>query len=503
MSRRAAERQLSLPARPRHAQLQRWLYDAIRAAILTGRLPPGTRLPASRDLARQQGLSRGTVVLAYAQLAAEGYLAAAVGRGSYVAERLPDPELPPPPRRRPGHSAKPAPMRLSKRGLMLAQSPFPPAANRQPATAFRGGQPALDRFPIELWTRIAARRSRLRQASLLGDGDAAGYLPLRCAIAEYLAVARGLDCDAASVLITASVQQGLDLCARLLLDPGDAAWMEDPGYPAARLVLAAAGAKVIAVPVDGEGLQVAEGIRRAPAAKLAYVTPAHQAPLGVALGLERRLQLLRWATAADAYLFEDDYDSEYRFHGRPLAALKSLDGSDRVIYAGTFSKLLFPGLRLAYLALPAALAQPFAAALSLTARHPPLPTQAILADFIAEGHFARHLRRMRLLYAERAAALQAAAVRHWGELLRLPPIEAGLETVAWLADGVADRTVVAAAAAAGIELRGLSRYRIKAQRGNGLVLGFAATDPAGIDSGARRLAGILVECASATSADQR
>jgi GntR family transcriptional regulator/MocR family aminotransferase len=269
--------------------------------------------------------------------------------------------------------------------------------------------------------------------------------------------------------------------------------MEDPGYPAARSVLEAVDAKTVAVPVDAEGLDVAAGRRSAPSAKLVYVTPGRQYPLGVTLNLRRRLELLRWAEQSGAVIFEDDYDSEFRFSGPPLAALKSLDSIDRVVYAGTFSKLLFPAIRLAYLVLPERLIDPFVAALSLTTRHLPIWSQVILSDFIAEGHFSRHLRRMRLLYSERSEALQQAAEIHWSDFLVMPRIESGLDTAVLLRPRIDDRAAAAAAARANIELRPLWGHSQRRPRLRGFVVGFAAVDLRSIFDGARRLARILEE----------
>ena len=470
--------------------LQRWLYEALRAAILEHRLAPGARLPASRDLARQHGLARGTVFAVFAQLAAEGYLVGAVGRGSFVAPDLPDikpqaaPAVAMDRKRRSGTV-------LSKRGQMLARTPFPVASHAEASRAFRPSQPDLAAFPFDLWTRIAARRSRLSKLALLGNGDALGYRPLRDAIAAHLQFARGIACSGDQVAIIGSVQQALDLCARLLLDPGDQAWLENPGYAGARLILEAAGAKVVPVPVDAGGMNVAAGRKLAPKARLAYVTAGRQAPLGMPLALDRRLALLAWANAVDATVIEDDYDSEYRFIGSPLAALKSLDAGDRVIYAGTFTKFMFPSLRLAYMVLPDRLVEPFAAALSLTWRHPSVLPQVVLAEFIAEGHFGRHVRRMRLLYAERAKALRRAVDRHLDGLLDLPAITAGLDAPAFLPKGSDDRQVARIALEAGVESRPLSSYAIGNKSPAGLVLGFAACGTKEIAAGAATLARVV------------
>jgi GntR family transcriptional regulator/MocR family aminotransferase len=506
VARRAEDRALVLSPLPTGTTRQHWLYDEIRRAILTGRLAAGARLPATRDLARQYGLARGTVSAAYLQLSVEGYVSGTIGRGTFVSAQIPDamlqtgigsPMPATPPHRR---------GRLSARGRHLAHTIFAMRPPQKIGAAFRAAQPDLAAFPLELWTRIAGRRARISRRAILGEGDPRGYRPLREAIAAHLAAARGISCSAEHVAILASVQQALDLCARLLLDPGDQVWMENPGYPAAGLVLKAAGARLVPISIDEEGIDIAEGATAAPGARLAYVTPARQAPLGVSLSLARRIQLLEWAGRAKAWIFEDDYDGEYRFSGRPRAALKSLDEHGCVIYAGTFSKVMFPALRLAYVVLPDQLADAFAAATSLTARHASILTQAVLADFIAEGHFARHLRRMRTHYGERAEALAAAAREFWSGELELPAIEAGLDVAARLVRARDDVEIVRRAAARGLETRALSGWAMGRQasaRWQGLVLGFATVHPAAIRAGARALAQVLEEFRSAASSPPR
>lgn len=496
--RRAPEIEIALTARPGKMPLQSWLYGEIRAAILSGRLAPGTRLPSTRDLAARHGLSRGTALAVFDQLAAEGYLTSAVGQGSFVAPELPDrrPKTKPVSRKpqataaAAGSTNQPGVV-LSLRGRLLARTAFPLMGRTWPARAFRPHQPDLSAFPFDLWTRIATRCSRLSHRTMLTDGEARGYRPLREAIAAHLRSARGIVCSADNVVMVGSVQQVIDLSARLLLDPGDEAWMENPGYPGARLVLEAAGAKVVGVPVDSGGMDVSAGQARAPHARLAYVTAGRQAPLGPPLALDRRLALLAWAKENGSIVIEDDYDSEYRFTGAPLAAMKSLDEWGCVIYCGTFSKLLFPALRLAYAVLPDPLIEPFTAALSLTFRHVPLTTQATLHEFIAEGHLGRHVRRMRLLYAERAQALRKGADRYFTGLLDLPAIAAGLDAPAFLPQGIDDTLVARSAAAAGIECHPLSFYAMQGQTVPGLVLGFAAIGPVEIESAARKLARVL------------
>ena len=487
----AEEIEIALFPRPEGMRLHRWLYEEIRAAILGGRLMPGERLPATRDLARHYGLSRGTVLSAFDQLIAEGYLVARVGRGSFVASQLPD--------QRPQGTdtanlrGRPAGISsgLSERGQLLARSPYLLGGRTEKPKAFRPCLPDVSAFPSDVWTRIAARRSKLTNWQLLADNNALGFYPLRQAIAVHIRMTRGICCSAEQIAILGSLQQVIDLSTRLLLDPGESVWMEDPGYPGARMVMEAAGAKVVAVPVDAKGLDVTAGRTRAPSARLVYVSAGRQWPLGMPLALERRLELLAWVNEKEATIIEDDYDSEYRFEGAPLAAMKSLDAGDRVIYAGTFSKLLFPSLRLAFAVLPDRLVDPFAKAISLTMRHVSVLPQAVLNEFIVEGHFGRHLRRMRLHYAERAHALQKAANDYLGGILDLPDITMGLDTPAFLPAGVNDQDAARIMAEKGIECRPLSLYAQEEQAPFGLVLGFAAITPQEIDAAAINMARIL------------
>jgi GntR family transcriptional regulator/MocR family aminotransferase len=502
--RRAADIEIALNPRPEGVALQRWLYDEIRSAILAGRLVPGSRLPATRDFALRLGISRGTVLAVYDQLGAEGYIRGATGRGSFVAPDLADLADLPAGSQAPGSGpAEPmdgsaadcacgsATVALSARGRQLAMTPFSVAGRSFPARAFRTNQPDVSAFPIELWARIASSGSRKQRPELLVDGDVRGYRPLRGAIAGYLRSSRGIACSAEQVVVAGSVQRILDVSARLLLDPGDEVWVEDPGYPGAHLAFAAAGAKVVDVPVDSGGMDVAYARSRAPDARLAYVTAGRQAPLGAVLSLERRLALLAWARRRDAIVIEDDYDSEYRYEGAPLSAMKSLDDAGRVIYCGTFSKLLFPSLRISYAVLPGQLVDPFAAALSLTSRYAALMPQVTLHEFIAEGHLGRHVRRMRLLYAGRARALREAADRYLGGLLEVPEITMGLDTPAFLPDDRADTDVAHLAAREGVESIPLSLYARSQAARPGLLLGFAAIGSEEIASGAQTLARVL------------
>ena len=491
MAKRATSLELTLPPRASGAPAYRWLYDSLRAAILAGRLRPAAQLPSSRDLAGRYGLSRGTVVRAFEQLAAEGYLEGSVGAGTFVAKSLADDLLTVRLRPRAAPRAGGATPRAVS-GYARRVEPMPALAFK-PARAFRANLPALDLFPTSLWAQLAGRR--LRDASLrdLLGSEPLGHRPLREAVADYLNGSRGVRCTADQVAIVSGVQEGLDLAARLLVDPGDRVVVEEPGYVGAARVFAAAGAKVIPVPVDDEGLILQRARLRG--ARLVYVTPAHQYPLGVTMSLPRRLALLEWARSSGARIFEDDYDSEYRYSGRPVPALQGLGGGDVVLFAGSFNKVLFPSLRLGYLVLPEDLVGRAAAARSVTCWHPPLFEQRVLVDFIAAGHFGRHLRRMREVYAERQAVLLAAARERFAGCLELSPVEAGLQTCGRLASGIDAEAVARAAAERGVQVEPLARfYRAEAPI-SGLQLGFAAVDEREIRRGVREL-GAMLEAAA-------
>src|SRR5713226_10008539 len=427
MNQPIALRELPITLKSEGRPLQGAIRDALRSAMQEGRLRPGARLPSSRDLARQLRVARGTVVLAYEQLRAEGYLEGARGAGTTVVESLPERWFMPS-RAQPAATKAARSVVLSKRGEHLSSSPFP--LDRLPAPRpFRPHAPAVDAFPIALWGRLLARHARHARPDRLREADARGYRPLREAVAEHLRVYRGVLCSDEQVVIASGTQQILDLVARLLLDEGDAVWMEDPGHFGATAVLRGAGARLVPVRVDRAGIDVDEGIAEAPDARMAYLTPARQSPLGATLSLERRMRLLEWARRSEAWVFEDDYDSEFRYEGRPLPALQGLDRHGVVIYTGTFTKTMFPGIRLACAVLPDALVDPFASALSLVSRHVPLLPQIALADFINEGHFGRHLRRMRVLYAERREALLESLRCELPEQLEIVGSSAGLEVV--------------------------------------------------------------------------
>ncbi|HEU4588365.1 MAG TPA: PLP-dependent aminotransferase family protein [Gemmatimonadales bacterium] len=476
------------------APLYRQLYDEVRAAILSGRLAPGTRIPSTRALAEELDLSRNTVALAFGQLHAEGYIEGQARTGTFVTRTLPDVLLrvraPVPPR-----ASRPRLHTVSARGAVLAGTGICPSEPvRGLVRPFRAGAPALELFPRRTWLRLAARRWRTAEAPLAYD-DPAGYQPLREAIAAHVSAARGAQCTADQVIVVNGSQQGLDLAARVLLDPGDAVWLEDPGYVGARAALLGAGARVVAVPLDGEGLSVADGERLAPDARMACVTPSHQYPTGVTMSAGRRIALLRWATRADGWIVEDDYDSEFRYASRPLACLQGMDVDGRVVYIGTFSKTLFPALRLGYLVVPSHVADAFRAARAVLDRHSPTVDQAVLADFIAEGHFARHVRRMRQVYEERQGVLLDTGRALLGGLMELEPADAGMHLVGWLPRGMDDGAMQDALGAEGIDTIALSRHAMRPCDRGALLLGYAAFDRRTIRRGVERMAVVLERAA--------
>ena len=496
---------VALDARSRDP-LHRQVYDGLRGAILDRRLPAGARLPSTRALAADLGVARNTVALAFVQLRAEGYIAGRRGGGTRVRSATPDTLLhvrPNAVRARRGAPVPPSPARapgsdtlLSFRGRALAAAGTP-LVPRVATTAvpFRLGVPAIDAFPVKVWARLTARRWRGGGVHL-ADAHPAGDPALRRAIASYVGNARGVRCTAEQVFVVAGTQQALDLVVRLLVDRGDAVWLENPGYPEARALFADAGARLVPVPVDSEGLDVAAGERAAPDARLAYVTPSHQFPLGAVLSAPRRLALLAWAQRASAWVVEDDYDSEFRYTGRPLPCLQGLDAERgahgagaRVLYIGTFSKSLVPGFRLGYLVVPEQLVDGFRAARTAVDRHAPTIAQGVLADFIGEGHYARHVRRVRALYAERQEVLLDAARTELGGLLEMAPDVAGLHLVGWLPRGTDDVAAARAASATGVEVSPLSRYYLAPgndSRG-ALLLNYAGFEAKELRSGVTRL----------------
>lgn len=431
MSKKGTFQDLPLTRLKGKKELWRWLRDEIRNSILSSKLKRGKRMPSSRGLAQQYQCSRGTVVTAFKHLQGEGYIETRKGAGTFVALALPD-ELLSAKRTAIRSPNRPSRAGLSKRGNFTANRVSPLPASRSVGKAFRAYEPAIDLFPVDLWSRIAGRVVRRAPRSLYGQGDARGYAPLRKAIAEYVGSARGVRCDPDQVIITAGAQQALDMVARLLLDPGDAVLMEDPGYPGAISAFKAGGARVVPIPVDDQGIKIATVPRQQQSARLIYTTPANQFPLGITMSLPRRLQLLKWAIDKGAWIVEDEFDAEYRYFGRPVPALQSLDRSGTVIYIGTFTKMLFNSLRLGFLVLPERLVDAFASARFLIDRHSPTLEQAILAEFILDGHFGHHVRRMRQIYSERVSVLVESAKNRLSGRLNVDLTPSGMRTIGWL-----------------------------------------------------------------------
>jgi GntR family transcriptional regulator/MocR family aminotransferase len=476
--------ELTLNRRPENQTLSNWLYAELRLAILEGRLAPGTRLPASRDFASQYGVSRGTVVSALERLQAEEYVFCRVGVGTWVNRvAMPSPN-------RQMASSPPAYIR-EVISTYVRPKPFVDLAFTTGIRPFRIGNPDIAEFPSELWGRLAAGRARQFKSWLKTEEDGRGYRPLRSAIAEYLRTSRGVRCSAEQIMIVSGIQQALDLLARFLLKRHDPIWMEDPGYFGASVAFGNVGAKIIPVPVDDEGLSVSVGKRSCAHAKGAYLTPAHQFPLGVTMSLERRMALLNWASRTGAFVIEDDYDSEFRFEGQPVPALQSLDNHSNVIFIGSFSKTLFPSLRLGYVVLPPSLADYFLSFRYRTDFRNSNFDQAVLCDFIVNGHLARHLRRMRNLYAARLAALIEGGEQYLSGVLELSNVRAGLYTIGFLRNGMTSRQAEKLAAARGIEVLAVDRYTLKRPDPKALLLGFAGYDETAIREGLIRLAKAL------------
>jgi len=467
------------------------LYAALRDAILDQRLRRGAKMPSTRDLCGQLAISRNTALEAYARLASEGYVEARVGAGTYVTEALPDGLLQA--RSVAAPARVPAPHRVvSARGRLIVESEPVPSRPWSRLLPFYPGIPSFDLLPLTLWRRLVDRHLTPAAAShLFHYGRSEGLPELREAIAAYLVAGRGVRCTPEQVIVVAGSQQAVDLTARVLLDPGDAVWMEDPGWRGARSAFVAAGAMTVPVPIDDDGLDLDAARRRHPGARLAHVTPSHQFPLGRTMGLVRRLELLDWAASSGTWILEDDYDSEFRYAGAPLPALQGLDTAGRVIYTGTFSKVLFPALRLGYLVVPEPLVEPFRAAHALADRHNPSIDQAVLAAFLAEGHFARHLRRIRSAYGERQELMLEQIRDRLPDILEVSPDPAGMHLVAWLPPEVDDVAMADASAAAGISAPPLSYYSIEPPERGALMLGYTGVSRPRIRVGVQQLATAL------------
>ncbi|SCK11486.1 PLP-dependent aminotransferase family protein [Vogesella sp. LIG4] len=457
-----------------HEANNQQLYRLLRDAMLQEQLPPGLRLPSSRQLASELGVARNTVIHVYERLAAEGYVSAGVGQGTFVLDTRPD--------RLVGHdtaqpaAAPPALAAISGRGQALVAQAG--AAERQWG-AFMPGVPEVRTFPARIWMRLQNRQWRKPQPDLLTYAVGPGLPALRQQLADYLRSSRGVRCAPEQIIVTNGTHAAMQLVSLLLADSGDAAWVEDPGYWGVHSVWRSAGLNTLPVAVDEQGLKLDEGMRQG-VPRLIYVSPSHQYPLGAVMSLARRRRLLAYARRHNCWIVEDDYDSEFRYGRPPLPSLQGLDAHGRVIYLATFSKVIYPGLRLAYMVVPEALVESFQTGLSELYRGGQYLTQAVLADFIAEGHFVAHIRRMRQLYARRRQALLTAIRQHFGERLPVHDGAAGLHLVLGLPQGSNDQALCEAAMAAGILTRPLSQYYRGPQPQPGLLLGYAHVDEADI-----------------------
>jgi GntR family transcriptional regulator/MocR family aminotransferase len=470
--------------------LSEQIYAGIASAIAEGRLRPGAPLPSSRSLARDLRVARHTVITAYDHLRKEGFLDGTPGRVNIVSDRA----LPhrPPASVRSLRRPETAPAVLSRRGARLEAMPFEGFSGiTETPRAFRTGVPALDLFPVGIWQKILAAAWRRTTPRALGYGDPLGHLPLRQAIGRYLRSARGLHCHEDQIAICAGSQQAINVCARLLFDEGDEVWVEDPGYAVARHALQANGARPIAVPVDAGGMDVDAGVRLSPQARVAYVTPARQCPTGVTMTHARREALLGWARSANAWILEDDYDSELRYASAPEAPLWSQDPNGRVIFIGTFSKIMFPALRLGYVVLPPALIEPFRRARVIADFTSPHLLQAAVAEFIADGHFERHIRRMRTLYQRRHELLTQLLRKRFSAAVTVSSSDAGVNLVVWLPPHVDDTAVATDARAHDLDLMPMSALTYGAIRRPGLLLGFGGVQEPEITEGVDRLEQVL------------
>jgi GntR family transcriptional regulator/MocR family aminotransferase len=472
------------------------IYQGFRRAILDRQLSCGIRLPSSRDLADLLDVSRNTVLSAIDQLIAEGYLETRPGAGTYVATNLPEALL----LARDVKKDNPQKLEdLSGRDLSARGHRFRDVASRvlsdqeppNKSFAFALGKPDFSAFPYEQWAQIASRVYRYSPVQYFADAHIAGYFPLREAIAEHLGMFRSVKCTPHQILITAGSQEAMYIAQQILLNRGDRFWMENPGYIMARVAIESGGAQAAYIDVDVDGINVDRGIDSCPEARLAYVTPSHQFPLGYTMSLERRLALLNWAEENSAWIVEDDYDSEYRYVGAPIASLQGLDVNHRVVYIGTFSKVLFPTIRLGYMVVPEDMIEACLIARMIITQQSPIPAQMVLAEFMREGHFMRHIRRMRKLYNDKRQVLLAAIDQHLGDIVTVGPSDTGMNVTLSLPEAIDDMELARVAWTHGLMLTGLSQYYQSPKSANGLVLGYTAVPLADIGKNVKKLAEIL------------
>lgn len=468
--------------------LHRQIYERYRTAIAEGKLVPGQRIPSSRALASELGVSRFPVLNAYDQLLAEGYIESRVGAGMVVSSSISDQITSTQPAGA-FQSLRSGPRPVARRSSILPRFERPPWLRG--LGALRVAQVASDQFPLHIWSKLVARRCRSMDAKSFHYGDQLGSEVIREAIASYLRTARSLRCQAEQIMLVSGSQQALEITARVLLDPGSRVWIEEPGYRMAGDVLMLAGCRLIPVPVDREGLDVAAGIKLCSKARAAFVTPSHQFPLGVTMSASRRLRLLDWAQSSGSWIIEDDYDSEYRYQSMPIAALQGLDANARVIYIGTFSKVLFPSLRLGYVVIPLDLVDRFRTIRCAMDLGPPSFYQDVIADFMNEGHFARHIRRMRVLYRERRSSLAENIQEELGDTIEMLGDEAGMHLTVRLRSRTRDLEVAERAARQNLWIWPLSSAYMNKALQQGFILGFGSTPIAEIPGAVRKLRNLL------------
>ncbi|MDT0682959.1 PLP-dependent aminotransferase family protein [Roseicyclus sp. F158] len=468
------------------ATLSTQLVTGLRRMILTGDLAVGTRLPATRILARDQGVSRTTIVTVYDQLLAEGLIVSRVGAGTFVSEEVSLAPAPPP---LTGNDPLP---RLASLSRGASEQYFPRLSHPGSPRAFVTGMPAFDAFPMSTWARISSQYWRSARAAIMSYPDPAGLPELRRAICQHLRANRGLVCETEEVFVFAGAQDAFSQIAEMILDPGEPVWMENPGAIGARNAFYSRGARLVPVPVDEDGIDVSQGLALEPAPRAIFVTPAHQHPLGVTMSRDRRFELLAAAGAAGAWIVEDDYVGEFNYAKSPLPPLKALDGGGRVIYVGTFSKALFPAVRLGYAVMPPSLVDIFERALGATAHGVSSAMQSIVTRFIEEGHFSAHIRRMRETYAERRDTLIEASARHLSGRIDVRPTETGFHTVGFLPEGgLGEAELERRAEGAGLATASLGRFALAPLTRKGVTLGFSAVPPAELARGVERLAALL------------
>jgi GntR family transcriptional regulator / MocR family aminotransferase len=464
------------------APLHNQIYEGLRGAILAGSIRPGQRVPSTRELAVELGVSRLPVLYAYEQLRHEGYLEGRKGSGTFVSEALPELML---------NSGPPSGARRKRVDARVASSPASAARHEGGLRPFRVTLPALDHFPHEVWSQIVARRARGLTPAMMAYGNPAGLLPLRAAIAEYLRTYRAVRCEHEHVIVSAGSQAALRICAGVVFKRGDVVAIEEPGYPGAAAAFRADGAELVPIPVDAEGLNVdaLSAIRRR--VRAVYITPSHQYPLGSSMSAARRIALLEWAERKGAWIIEDDYDSEYRYVSRPLGALHGMSSSGRVVYIGTFSRVLFPALRIGYLIAPPSLVNAFVKSSETLAMFSATLYQTALTDFLREGYFARHLRRMRVLYRARRDALLDGLQRNCADVLTVHNADAGLHVATLLARGIDDTRALREIAEFGLAANSLSSCYIGLKPRQGLLLGFGGSDEGQLSTATRDLGKIL------------